>query len=256
MVRVARESRSAAVAGLAGATAGLLVAGVGGRIVMRISMLIANGSVEGRLTENGNRVGEFTVGGTLGLLIFGGVLTGVIGGIVWYAVRPWVRRLGRLELPAAATGAVALVGFQIIDPENRDFVILEPAGRQVALFLGLVTLAGLATALFDRLYERVLPRKPGAALVYLPVVALGVVFLVPTFGTMLTTEFCFCEDPPRIAGFLLLATFAVTVVGAVWRLTDTEASPPQWLTSLGTVSAIGAVTAGMIHLIGLTIAVV
>lgn len=256
MRRVTHESRSAMVAGLAGATAGVLVAGIGGRIAMRISMLIAEGNVEGRLTENGNRVGEFTVDGTLGLLIFGGLLTGLLGGIVWYAVRPSIRRLGAFELPAAAVAALGLVGFQIINPENRDFVILEPAGRQVALFLLLVTLAGLATALFDRLYERILPTKQGAALVYLPLVALGTVMLIPTFGSMLSPTFCFCESPPWVAGSLLMATFAVTLTGAGWRLTGAQRPPPRWLWQAGSVLAFGAVTAGLIYLGGQVVAVV
>lgn len=244
------EARSAVAAGVAGATAGVLVAGIGGRLLMRVSMLVADGPVQGRLTENGNRIGEFTLEGTIGLLIFGGLLTGLIAGIYWYAIRPSLRLLGRAELPAAALAAVALGGSLIIDPENRDFIILEPAAVQVALFVALVGLTGFATAVFDRLFERVLPRRAGALFVYLPMLAIGVLMLLPAMGSLISPTFCFCEDPPVVTGILLMIALAAAVGAAMWRLVESDAGPPTWFKIGGFVATAGAVLAGSIHLIG------
>ncbi|HEY5651539.1 MAG TPA: hypothetical protein VIW46_08840, partial [Acidimicrobiia bacterium] len=44
----------------------------------------------GRITENGNRIGEFTVDGTIELIVFGGLLSGVVAGVVWVLIREWI----------------------------------------------------------------------------------------------------------------------------------------------------------------------
>ncbi len=50
--------RRVALLGVASVISGVLVGGVLGRIVMRISALAAGPEMVGRLTENGNRIGE------------------------------------------------------------------------------------------------------------------------------------------------------------------------------------------------------
>ncbi len=79
-----RLGRMGAMGLLSGAVAGVIVGGIGSRIVMRI-LAVVNNELSGIPTENGNIVGEITVGGTLGLLIFGGIFAGIIGGL-FYAV--------------------------------------------------------------------------------------------------------------------------------------------------------------------------
>ena len=79
-----RLGRMGAMGLLSGAVAGVIVGGIGSRIVMRI-LAVVNNELSGIPTENGNIVGEITVGGTLGLLIFGGIFAGIIGGLS-YAV--------------------------------------------------------------------------------------------------------------------------------------------------------------------------
>ena len=76
-----------------GAVAGFFVGGIGSRIVMWI-LAVVNSEVSGIPTENGNIVGEITVGGTLGLLIFGGIFTGIIGGLFYVMIRRWVPGTG------------------------------------------------------------------------------------------------------------------------------------------------------------------
>jgi hypothetical protein len=62
--------RDIARGGLAGAVVGLIVIGVGGRLVMRLATILHEGAV-GSVTDNGNRIGDITPQGTFGLLVNG-----------------------------------------------------------------------------------------------------------------------------------------------------------------------------------------
>ena len=44
----------------------------------------------GSFTENGNQVGDVTLDGTLGLVGFVGVPTGILAGLIVFAVRRWL----------------------------------------------------------------------------------------------------------------------------------------------------------------------
>ena len=73
----------------AGLVAGLVIAGLGSRLVMRI-LALADSSAVGSFTESGNQVGDVTVGGTLGLVVFVGIPIGVLAGLIVFAVRRWL----------------------------------------------------------------------------------------------------------------------------------------------------------------------
>ena len=75
--------------GLAGLIAGIFVAGIGGRLVMRLAALLVPESA-GNLTENGNRIGDITAGGTFALILFVGLFFGVAAGSLWVVLRPWL----------------------------------------------------------------------------------------------------------------------------------------------------------------------
>src|SRR5688500_18331910 len=64
---------------VAGVAAGVLAAGAGGRLVMRL-LAATSPDVHGSLTEAGEKIGEITVGGTLALILFAGVPAGVLSG--------------------------------------------------------------------------------------------------------------------------------------------------------------------------------
>ena len=84
---MSRVFRRVALLGVAGVISGVLVGGVLGRIVMRISAVAAGPEMVGRLTENGNRVGEFTIVGTMILIVF-------VGGFSGGRACGWRRRCG------------------------------------------------------------------------------------------------------------------------------------------------------------------
>ena len=70
------------IGAVAGIGAGLVVGGLGSRIAMRISAIATGSSCASLMTENGNRCGEITAEGTVGLLIFGGLASGILGGLI------------------------------------------------------------------------------------------------------------------------------------------------------------------------------
>src|SRR5215203_2949994 len=80
--------RDIARGGLTGAIVGLVGGGIGGRIVMRLAALLVPESA-GSLTENGNPIGEITLGGTLGIGLFG-LIAGVLAATFWVMVSPWL----------------------------------------------------------------------------------------------------------------------------------------------------------------------
>ena len=44
----------------------------------------------GEVTEGGNLIGEFTVDGTIALILFGGLGSGLIAGAVWVFIKRWI----------------------------------------------------------------------------------------------------------------------------------------------------------------------
>lgn len=123
----------------AGLVAGLVIAGLGSRLVMRI-LALADSSAVGSFTESGNQVGDVTVGGTLGLVVFVGIPIGVLAGLIVFAVRRWLPSGQPWRGLACSAVLLTLLGGTVIDPDNVDFRILEPAPLAVALF-GLLFLA-------------------------------------------------------------------------------------------------------------------
>lgn len=142
--------------GLAGAIVGIVVAGLGGRLVMRLATMAVPAS-EGRFTENGNRIGDITSDGTIALILFGGLFFGTLGGTVWVVVSPWIPGGALARAILSAPIAVALTGVGLIHGTNPDFRILQHHTGVVAMLVGLVALAGLAIALVDSWLDDRLP---------------------------------------------------------------------------------------------------
>jgi len=124
---------------LAGAIAGLIAGGIGSRLAMRI-LALTSPRAQGSITEAEEVVGRMTLEGTLFLLVAGAVL-GVAGGLAYVAVRRW--------LPIRGTGLVfgllvlAVSGRLLVNPDNIDFVILDPTWLAITMFASLPILFGL-----------------------------------------------------------------------------------------------------------------
>ncbi|MCI0583255.1 MAG: hypothetical protein L0227_10270 [Chloroflexi bacterium] len=246
--RLAGILREIARGGLAATLAGTLVGGLGGRLVMRVAALL-NPDATGRFTENGEIIGAITLNGTLGLLLFGGILVGMAAGIVWVVVAPWLPGRGWIRWLLAAGVAVALGGFFLVESSNTDFRILEPDPLLIALLLGLVALIGAATAWFDERLERRLPRSgasPWPAVgAYGLVVAPGALVLPIVIDGYFSVEIS--PDPPAWVGRAIVVVGLLTALSWMLRLAA-GAGPSRGLVIAGRVALVVAVGAGLAHL--------
>lgn len=179
---LARQTvRQIAVGGLAGLVAGILVAGVGGRVVMRLMSLLARDEVIGLRTENGNTIGTVTREGTIGLIVFLGIFGGLIGGFLLVVTWPWFEVLGKWAGVTLGTFAFAVGSSVILDPHNIDFPILGNQLFAVVLFSSLFFVWAFAAVWLRGWFERRFARSPSkwdAAFVAIALLGLPVVLLI------------------------------------------------------------------------------
>src|SRR6185503_2925794 len=130
----------------AGLAAGLLAAGAGGRLMMRL-LGATSPDVHGLTTQAGEVIGEITLGGTLAFLVFVGLPAGFLSGGVYALVAPLLPS-GRAR--GVALGVLLLVLFATrIDPlraDSIDFLLLEPAWLAVIGFSALALFQGMLVA--------------------------------------------------------------------------------------------------------------
>lgn len=242
-VSVLRDiSRSA----LAGLIVGVVVLGLGGRIVMRLAALIDPASV-GLRTENGNRIGDITLEGTAVLIIFGGLLVGAAASVVWIAIQEWIPGHPSIRALLAMPIAVALTGFQLVRPENHDFRILAPVGPILVMLLALVALAGFAFAVVDRWLDRRLPqpssRPSPSVAVYVLMILAGLPFFILTVRMYLEPGFA-VRNAPVGSGLAIFAVGLVTAAAWVVRIATGRREPPRPLRLVGGGALAVAVATG------------
>jgi hypothetical protein len=144
--------------------------------------------------------------------------------------------------------AVGLAGFTVIEGDNRDFFILEPAVASVVMFIAVVALAGVLTVWLDR---RLIAWWRGARW-FTPIAMILLVFgglLAPTaFARFLSSDFCFCDVPPRPAGVALIVVAAAKVTAWILRWRGMEHL--RLLRAVGWGATAAVVAFGLIHLAG------
>jgi hypothetical protein len=153
-------ARTAVVGVLGGAAAGVLVAGLGGRLVMRVLAATSGDAAQGLLTEADERVGRITYNGTMGLVVFVGLFGGIAGGLAYVAVRRW---LPRRTWKAGLVLGVLLLGLARLDPlkpDNKDFALLHPTWLAVVLVVALFPAFGVAAAALIERIDRSWTHRP------------------------------------------------------------------------------------------------
>jgi hypothetical protein len=165
------------VAMASGATAGILAAGAGGRLVMRLLAVTAGADAQGQITEAEEIVGRITVDGTIGFVVFTGLFLGLPSAAGYLLLRHWLPA-GRAA--GLAYGALLLVvagtRLEPLRRGNPDFDLVGPGWVSVIAFTALVVFHGaLVVALAGRLSRAVpLPTaQPRAIAVYAPLLLLA-----------------------------------------------------------------------------------
>jgi len=226
--------------GLAGLVAGILVAGVGGRLVMRLAALLVPGST-GAFTENGNRIGDITAGGTFALILFIGLFFGAVAGSLWVTLRPWLPAAAGLRALVSIPIAVALGTRGLIDGANRDFIVLEGSVLVVASLVALVALFGPTIVLAERWLDARLPHAGTDD--RQAIAAYGVVTMLGLILTMLAVVPAYLlSDDLRITGVAILVVGLATL--ALWRSRVIDRALPSWVAIAARLAIVAAVIAG------------
>lgn len=171
---------------VAGAAAGLVAGGIGSRLAMKVVALVAGAAARGRITENGNTIGDFTAEGTIFLLAFGAAL-GTVGGLLYVALRPWLLPAGRWRGLGFGALLLAIGRAGVIDSHNFDFTRFGSPALNVALFAALALAFGLLVAPLADWLDRRAPRPEPARVAQLGAPGRGAllaVLLVPALLTL------------------------------------------------------------------------
>ncbi|MGZ8598080.1 MAG: hypothetical protein ACXWXB_07765 [Actinomycetota bacterium] len=187
--------------------AGLAVAGLGTRLVMRLSAIAADDSRIGRLTENGNVVGAITTEGTLALLLFVGLAVGLSTGLLLFVLRMVLP--GRLLPLWVSLVLVALASPLVIDPGNADFTIMGNRALNVTMFTLLFPAFGFGSVWVAERFDRWLLQRP---LVRLAPLTIAGSVLGAMFGILGLVGLVSVSGP--IGGFALVLVVVLGVVAA------------------------------------------
>ncbi|MGB7860047.1 MAG: hypothetical protein WBM90_06080 [Acidimicrobiia bacterium] len=223
---------------------GVVVGGIGGRIFMRISAVAAGPEMIGRITENGNRVGEFTVFGTLTLIIFVGVFAGLAGSAILVAVDPWLRWMGPVIGLGYAVTSLAITGIGE-GFETVDFLILQPRALNVTMFISLHVLFGVTVGGLYWLLNRQVPIDTDGSHSQIALVLYLLAGTIPALGALLLfalltiPSFCGCEPSYGIA-LLLLTLFGAMSVRHIADLVDRT---PSWVKPTASIVGYAATVA-------------
>ncbi len=236
--------RDIALGGLAALPVGVLIGGVGARVAMRLAAIRVPAAT-GRLTENGNEIGEITLAGTVALVVFMGLFAGVAAAVVWVTARPWIPGRTRVRIVLAMPIAVALGSFAIIEGTNPDFAVLGHDPLVVALLVGVIALIGAGVAALDAWLDGRLPYPTSGAspstAAYGMLAGLGgllaALMIVPAYFV----------PALRPVGIALVVTGAATVAWWIQRTRGVEA-PRAWTIIVGRTGLAAAVVIGFITL--------
>jgi hypothetical protein len=195
------------VAVASGVGAGLLAAGAGGRLVMRLLAVTAGPDAQGRLTEAEEIVGRISVDGTLGFVVFTGLFVGLATGVLYLLVRRW--------LPAGRAGGLAYGALLLVvagtrldplRPGNPDFDLVGPGWVSVAAFAALVVFQGVLVAALAGRVSRAVPllsARPRAIAAHAPLL-----LLLPLGSAVLLLA---------VVGVMVVLASQVPAVVAAWR---------------------------------------
>lgn len=125
--------RTVAAGSAAGALLGVLVGGVGGRSAMAL-LAAQNPEDTGRISDDGFRIGQFTVGGTIQLLA-ASLQLGLLGALIYLVLRRLAIGPRWLRVASLTAGGAVVFEAALLNPDGVDFTILDPDWLPVVLFI-------------------------------------------------------------------------------------------------------------------------
>ncbi|MEO7119149.1 MAG: hypothetical protein ABIZ34_09290 [Candidatus Limnocylindrales bacterium] len=238
--------REIARGGIAGAIAGALAAGLGGRVLMRVIALLHPEAI-GRTTENGNSIGDITLVGTLGLVLFGLAL-GLVAGTVWVISRPWIPGHGLRRAVLTVPLALVVGTPALIQEFNLDFSLVRHDPLVVVLLVTLVGVVGASIALLDGWLDARLPRASAHSRrptqVYGLIAILGVIAVLPLTALELLASDEY-DAPIRTAVGLVVVGLCTL---AWWLLTlRGRAVAPPALTLTARIALVATFVLGLVN---------
>jgi hypothetical protein len=147
----------------AGFGAGLLAAGAGGRLAMRLLAVTAGDAAQGRITEADQVVGRISVGGTIEFILFTGLFFGPVTGALYLLL------------------LVAGTRLEPLRRANPDFDLVGPGWVSVVTFVVLVVFHGMLVAALAGRISRAVPllgTRPAAIAAHAPLLLLLPLVLV------------------------------------------------------------------------------
>lgn len=185
---VTRLSRHLAIGTLCGFGAGGIAGGLGSRLAMRISALMSDARLQGRLTEADAPVGEITLGGSF-FLIFFATFIGIYAGLLYrfistgISAKTWQKGLG------FGLFLLLLHGATLIEGDYFDFERFGNVYVNLAMFILIPIAFGFIAAYLESWLERHYPPfavRPKPLLLYIPALV-GIFVIVMLIGSQITS---------------------------------------------------------------------
>lgn len=241
-----RLGRIILAGGIAGAAAGLLWGGIGGRIAMRVVFLTSDPAVGGLQSDD-----DFTIGVISSSTVFLLMFTTIIGAILGSGaavLRSALRTGTRTAAIGFGLAAGAFIGGLIVHADGIDFRLLDPLFLTVGLFI-LIPAGAAVTGVV--LIDRFL--RPGSLQSRLPghlveaVALLGAIPLVILTGAAVRNPAALLMLAGIVATGLVVAAIT-TRTAEVSARSRTAVHWAAWgllaaLTVIGTVELVGDVAA-------------
>jgi hypothetical protein len=173
------NTRGALLGAAAGAWAGLLTGGIGGRLAMGLLRVTSPDAVRGRISDDGFEIGQVS-GATLFLLAITTALGAVVG--VFYVV---LRQAlpGAWRRPAWTLVGTTVGGSALLHADGIDFNLLEPTWLAVAMFVVIPAAGAALMAVWVERWDEWWFAQPGRTIVaVVPALILVPLILPVLFG--------------------------------------------------------------------------
>ncbi len=219
---------------------------------MRIAGGLAPDRVQGAGTEAGFTIGELTLEGTIELVIFIGIFSGMAGAVVDVVFRPWLAWAGRWRGPAFGLllFAISSATSDLLNPDNFDFIILGNEALLVALIVALFVAYGVMIEWVFGVLNRRLPAATDRKRVrngYFAITGVGLGLALPlVLSSLFTSQTCDC-DPPLIASVFVAVAAVATLLWWSGGLRETQSRTATWAPLLGFVGLAGALVFGLLR---------